>query len=94
MSFHVHPAEQSPESSASAWRATAAAVAVLHKADRIFSNYKSESPINQMGRDELDLAQAPSVVHKVVDACLVAQRATAGWFDPWAIRPASTPRPW
>ena len=38
-----------------------------------------------MGRDELDLAQAPSVVHKVVDACLVARRATASWFDPWAM---------
>lgn len=61
------------------------ACGLLHRADAVFSTYIGESPISRLRRGEADLAEMPEEVHEVLDLCREARRASAGWFDPWAM---------
>jgi thiamine biosynthesis lipoprotein len=63
----------------------AEAVAILHRADEIFSTWKPDSPVSRLRRGELSRAQAPAEVAEVLDLCAVARDLSGGWFDPWAV---------
>lgn len=63
----------------------ARARAVLQRADAVFSTWKEHSPINQLRRGEITLAQAPPEVTSVLEACTTARSLSDGWFDPWAM---------
>ena len=63
----------------------ARARAVLQRADAIFSTWKEHSPINQLRRGEITVAQAPPEVTAVLEACATARSLSDGWFDPWAM---------
>ncbi len=63
----------------------ARARAVLQRADAVFSTWKEHSPINQLRRGEITVAQAPPEVAAVLEACATARRLSDGWFDPWAM---------
>jgi len=62
-----------------------AALAVLHRADRIFSTYHYESPVSRLRRGEIALGEAPPEVTEVLAACRVARELSGGLFDPWAM---------
>jgi len=57
------------------------ACAILHEADAIFSLYKPESPLSQLAAGKTSVAQCPSVVSEVWDACEAWQKKTDGWFS-------------
>ena len=59
--------------------------AVLHRADRTFSTWRADSPINRLRRGEIALGEAPSEVADVLDGCRLAKEVSGGWFDPWAM---------
>ncbi len=61
------------------------AVAILHRADAVFSTWKDDSAINQLRRGEIGAAQAPPEVFEVLEACESARDLSRGWFDPWAM---------
>jgi FAD:protein FMN transferase len=61
------------------------ALAVLHRADEIFSTWKSHSPVSRLRRGEITSAQAPPEVTEILDRCAVARELSGGWFDPWAV---------
>lgn len=61
------------------------AVAVLHHADKVFSTWKSNSPLSQLRRGEISLGEAPPEVAEVLELCALAKSQTNGWFDPWAL---------
>jgi thiamine biosynthesis lipoprotein len=63
----------------------AEAVAILHRADEIFSTWKPDSPVSRLRRGELSRAQAPVEVAEILDLCAVARDLSGGWFDPWAV---------
>ena len=63
----------------------AEAVAILHRADEIFSTWKPDSPVSRLRRGELSSAQAPAEVAKIIDRCAAARDLSGGWFDPWAV---------
>jgi thiamine biosynthesis lipoprotein len=63
----------------------ARARALLHKADAVFSTWKEHSPINQLRRGEITVAEAPREVAAVLEACATARSLSDGWFDPWAM---------
>ena len=63
----------------------AEAVAILHRADEIFSTWKPDSPVSRLRRGELSRAQAPAEVAEILDLCAVARDLSGGWFDPWAV---------
>ena len=65
--------------------AIAEAEAVLHRADRTFSTWRFDSPINRLRRGEIALGEAPSEVADVLDSCRLAKEISGGWFDPWAM---------
>lgn len=79
------------------------AVALLHRADAMFSTYREDSAIRRLDRGELLVADLPAEVVDVLDACEQARVATDGWFDAraagaldpsglvkgWAVRRAS-----
>lgn len=56
---------------------------ILHEADRTFSLYKPESPLSQLSRGEISVAQCPPVVSDIWDDCEVWEKATDGWFSPF-----------
>lgn len=56
---------------------------ILHEADRIFSLYKPESPLSQLSRGEISVAECPPVVDEIWDECEVWEKATDGWFSPF-----------
>ena len=56
---------------------------ILHEADRTFSLYKPESPLSQLSRGEISVAQCPPVVNEIWDECEVWEKATDGWFSPF-----------
>ncbi len=66
-------------------RQLAEAVAVLHRADEVFSTWKPASPVSRLRRGELSLAQAPAEVTEIFHRCAVARDLSSGWFDPWAV---------
>jgi len=63
----------------------ARARALLHRADAVFSTWKEHSPINQLRRGEITVAEAPREVATVLEACAMARSLSDGWFDPWAM---------
>jgi FAD:protein FMN transferase len=63
----------------------AEAVAILHRADAIFSTWQADSPVSKLRRGEITRAQAPAVVAEILDRCAVARDLSDGWFDPWAV---------
>ena len=63
----------------------AAAVAILHRADEVFSTWRADSPVSRMRRAELAASEAPADVAEVMAACAAAREASGGWFDPWAM---------
>lgn len=58
---------------------------LLQGADAVFSTWKEHSPINQLRRGEINLAEAPAEVTEVLERCKTARSMSAGWFDPWAM---------
>lgn len=60
-----------------------AACAIMHEADSIFSLYKPESPLSQLAAGKTSVAQCPSVVSEVWDACEFWEKRTDGWFSPF-----------
>lgn len=82
VSFTVWPGRLSPTA---AREALAAAAAVLHDADAVFSTWQPASPMSRLRRGEISLGQAPPVVAEVLELCRRARVATGGWFDPWAL---------
>ncbi|MGC8462863.1 MAG: FAD:protein FMN transferase [Acidimicrobiales bacterium] len=65
--------------------AIADACATLHQADATFSTWVDDSPLSRHRRGELPLEDCPDDVAEVLRLAAVARRATAGWFDPWAL---------
>ncbi len=63
----------------------ARAVNALHRADKIFSTWKAESPVSRLRRGEITLGEAPAEVLEVLTLCRTARDLSGGWFDPWAI---------
>lgn len=63
----------------------AAAVAILHRADEVFSTWKADSPVSRLRRGELAASEAPAEVAEVMAGCAAAREASGGWFDPWAM---------
>jgi len=61
------------------------ACAELHRADALFSTWKTESPMSRIRRGVLLLETAPEEIHRVLDLCDEVRRMTGGWFDPWAM---------
>lgn len=66
-------------------RQLAAAVAILHRADEVFSIWNPDSPVSRLRRGELRLAEAPAEVADVMAACATARDLSGGVFDPWAM---------
>lgn len=63
--------------------AIADACEILHEADRIFSLYKSESPLSQLAAGNTSVAQCPPVVSEIWDECERWEKVTDGWFSPF-----------
>ena len=61
------------------------AVEALHDADRVFSTWRENSPINRLRRGELSLGEVAPEVTEVLAACRSARELSHGWFDPWAM---------
>ena len=56
-------------------------VGVLRRADRVFSTYRPDSPINRWGRGELALGDAPPEVAEVLALAEAARVESGGAFD-------------
>jgi FAD:protein FMN transferase len=65
--------------------AIAAACAVLHRADVVFSLYQHGSALSRLRRGELELERCPPEIPEVLALCELARDASDGWFDPWAL---------
>ena len=63
----------------------AAACAVLHRADAVFSTWDPGSQLSRFRRGEASLAELGAEVGEVLAECRVAKAASRGWFDPWAM---------
>ena len=63
----------------------AAAMAVLHRADEVFSTWKPDSPVSRLRRGEVTVDELPTEVAEVMAACGTARELSGGWFDPWAM---------
>jgi FAD:protein FMN transferase len=68
-----------------AYLALAEARASLHRAEAVFSTWKSQSPMSRLRRSEIRLEDAPNEMSDVLTQCEVARAASRGWFDPWAM---------
>lgn len=62
-------------------RAWARALAVLHRADRVFSPFRPDSVVSRLGRDELAPADCPPAVREVLALGERARRESAGAFS-------------
>src|SRR5947209_2482242 len=65
--------------------AIARACAALHRADRLFSLYRPDTPFSRYRREELRLEDCPPEISEVLALCADAREASDGWFDPWAM---------
>lgn len=65
--------------------ALAAACAVLHRADEVFSTWKPDSAMNRVRSGRLALEDAPEEIGVVLAICEEARGLSGGWFDPWAM---------
>ncbi len=81
-SFLVRPGAAGP---AAARAAVTEACALLHRADATFSTWVDDSPLSRHRRGELALGACPPDVAEVLRLATEVRRATAGWFDPWAL---------
>ncbi len=63
----------------------AAANAVLHRADTVFSTWRPDSAISRLQRGEIPASLVPPEVTEVLRLCAVARDLSDGWFDPWAM---------
>jgi thiamine biosynthesis lipoprotein len=63
----------------------AAACAVLHRADAVFSTWDPGSPVSRLRRGAATLADMPGEVGNVLAECRAASSASHGWFDSWAM---------
>jgi thiamine biosynthesis lipoprotein len=63
----------------------ARAVDTLHRADKVFSTWKAQSPVSRLRRGDITLGEAPGEVLEVLTLCRSARDLSGGWFDPWAI---------
>ena len=61
------------------------ALALLHRADAVFSTWNPGSPISRLRLGEITCSQAPAEVREVLGLCATARELTRGWFDPWAL---------
>jgi len=61
------------------------AIEELHRADKMFSTWKAQSPVSRLRRGEITLGEAPSDVLDVLTLCRHARDLSGGWFDPWAV---------
>lgn len=61
------------------------AVAILHRADAVFSTWQPDSPVSRLRRGEITSEQAPAEVAEILGRCAVARDLSGGWFDPWAM---------
>lgn len=66
-------------------RQLAGAVAILHRADEVFSTWRPDSPVSRLRRGEITSAQAPAEVAGILERCAIARDLSGGWFDPWAV---------
>ncbi len=57
----------------------------LHRADAVFSLWKSQSPMSRLRRGEIGIDDAPGELAEVLTQCRAARVASHGWFDPWAM---------
>jgi thiamine biosynthesis lipoprotein len=83
VSFHLRLASTRPD--ATIRSALASACAELHDVDRVFSTWKTGSPLSRLRRGDLPLRSAPAEVHEVLDLCARVRDLSSGWFDPWAM---------
>jgi len=69
--------------------AVAAAAAVLHDADRVFSVWNPDSPMSRLraGRTAMDdlAPDDAATIRSVLDRCAVACELSEGAFDPWSL---------
>ncbi|NDC48172.1 MAG: FAD:protein FMN transferase [Micrococcales bacterium] len=56
-------------------------VAALHNADNVFSLYKPDSPLSQLARGEVSIAELPEIVSFIWDECERWSELTDGWFS-------------
>lgn len=82
VSFDIRPRGLSPDA---AHGAIAAACAVLHRADAVFSLYRADSPMSRIRRGGLAIDAAPPEVAEVLELCRRARDLTDGCFDPWGM---------
>jgi FAD:protein FMN transferase len=61
------------------------ALALLRRADALFSPWKEHSPISRIRRGEVSCEETPPEVAEVLDACAELRRLSNGWFDPWSM---------
>jgi FAD:protein FMN transferase len=61
------------------------ACAILHRADDLFSTWKTESAVSRLRRGDATLDDMPEDVVEVLNLCASARDLSQGWFDPWAM---------
>jgi len=81
VSIHVRAGSAEPPA---LYLAIAEARARLHRADAVFSTWKTDSPVSRLRRGELMVDEAPPEVVDVLARCHEAREMSGGWFDPWA----------
>ncbi len=62
-----------------------ASCAALHRADDLFSTWKTDSPISRLRRGDATLSEMPDDVLEILTLCTRAREISGGWFDPWAM---------
>jgi len=82
VSFDIRPQGLPAESTRTA---IAAACAVLHRADDVFSLYRDDTPMALLRSGRLALEECPPEIPEVLDLCEQARERSGGWFDPWAL---------
>jgi thiamine biosynthesis lipoprotein len=73
-------AEARTDTSSRIWRDV---MAELTRIDTLFSTYRPESPISQIGRGQLAIDQGPAELPEVLELADEARAATDGAFDVW-----------
>jgi thiamine biosynthesis lipoprotein len=81
VSLHVRPGRAPSEV---VYLALAEARDRLHRADAVFSTWKSESPLSRYRRGEIELHEGPAEMAEVLQRCEKAKDLSGGWFDPWS----------
>lgn len=60
-------------------------VAWLHTVDRVFSPYRHDSVVSQLGRNEITEDETSPMVTEVLQRCRDLRTLSGGAFDPWAL---------